>query len=125
MDLSMILSPAIEEEENGRPRAPAPRESREPGHNWSFDELQCAVSILHDFQQPTIESSAPLQGDLRDVRGVKQARCFAKQTHEYKLDETDDVKLSSLRLDDEAHMTADRKVEEEKQKRRSSAAQRV
>ncbi|CAH0493249.1 unnamed protein product [Peronospora farinosa] len=113
MDLSMILSPAIEEEETGRPRASARRES---GHNWSFDELQCAVSILHDFQQPATESSAPLQGNLRDASGVKQARSFAKQTHEYKLDETDDVKLSNLRLDDEAHMTAGRKDEKENNK---------
>ncbi|CAI5737801.1 unnamed protein product [Hyaloperonospora brassicae] len=58
MDLAMILSPALEEEARAvnapPPPSPSPP-SLESNRNWSIDELQCAVAILQDFQQPSAE----------------------------------------------------------------------
>uniref|UniRef100_M4BUK9 Uncharacterized protein n=2 Tax=Hyaloperonospora arabidopsidis (strain Emoy2) TaxID=559515 RepID=M4BUK9_HYAAE len=59
MDLSMILSPALEEDARSTlhtpPPPPPPPPSLECNRNWSLDELQCAVAILQDFQQPSVE----------------------------------------------------------------------
>ncbi|GMF17610.1 unnamed protein product [Phytophthora fragariaefolia] len=74
MDLSMILSPALEEDAAAAP--PAPAQPRAPSRKWSADELQCAVAILQDFQQPPAKSPAP---SPRDARGRGDARYVAKQ----------------------------------------------
>jgi hypothetical protein len=63
MDLSMILSPAVEEDE------PAPPAPPEPNRKWSSDELQCAVAILQDFQQPGAGSPAAARGVARGRGG--------------------------------------------------------
>ncbi|RMX61956.1 hypothetical protein KXD40_008337 [Peronospora effusa] len=67
MDLSMILSPALEEESRAL-GGPPPRESN---RNWSADELQCAVAILQDFQQPCDE---PPEDAQHGIRGKSDAK---------------------------------------------------
>ncbi|CAI5725574.1 unnamed protein product [Peronospora destructor] len=67
MDLSMILSPALEEESRAL-GGPPPREFN---RNWSADELQCAVVILQDFQQPCAEPPADAQHGICGKSDVK------------------------------------------------------
>ncbi|POM71801.1 hypothetical protein PHPALM_11574, partial [Phytophthora palmivora] len=88
MDLSMILSPDFEEEQHAR-QAP-PRQEREPNRKWSADELQCAVAILQDFQQPSPVSS---QVDARGRGDTKPAPYYTSQG-ESKHEEIDALKSS-------------------------------
>ncbi|KAL4100019.1 hypothetical protein PRIC1_007816 [Phytophthora ramorum] len=108
MDLSMILSPAVDE----APPGPPPRE-------WSSDELQCAVAILQDFQQPPNETTEPPRG-LQDGTNAAPWPQYAtrKEQEEYKQEE-DDVKPSIFRLDDEVQTAA----EDGKENRRGEAQQ--
>ncbi|TDH73848.1 hypothetical protein CCR75_006285 [Bremia lactucae] len=77
MDLSMILSPVLEEEQL-LPPVP-PRQYQGPNHKWSADELQCAVAILQDFQQPSANFSLSSQADLRSRIDAKVAPFYLHQ----------------------------------------------
>ncbi|POM66296.1 Hypothetical protein PHPALM_17865 [Phytophthora palmivora] len=90
MDLSMILSPAVDEE---KAAAPTPREIN---RSWSSDELQCAVAILQDFQQPSSVATGPHADGTREMSDANQARHYSGQAQE-----SVGMKPSNLRLDDE------------------------
>uniref|UniRef100_A0AAV1VD91 Uncharacterized protein n=1 Tax=Peronospora matthiolae TaxID=2874970 RepID=A0AAV1VD91_9STRA len=86
MDLSMILSPALEEDARSALHAPPPPppSSLECNRNWSLDELQCAVAILQDFQQPSVEPP-------RDASwGKSDAAFHHEQERDVRLRATDD-----------------------------------
>ncbi|KAF4045919.1 hypothetical protein GN244_ATG01753 [Phytophthora infestans] len=82
MDLSMILSPALEEEQSA-PRAPPLRQEPEPSRKWSADELQCAVAILQDFQQPSTDSPVASQVEVRHRDDIKQTPYYNHQELKY------------------------------------------
>ncbi|KAL3656308.1 hypothetical protein V7S43_018880 [Phytophthora oleae] len=85
MDLSMILSPAFEEEQAAPPAPPPrPRQEREPNRKWSADELQCAVAILQDFQEPAVDSPVVSQVDVRGRGDAKPAPIYTRQEEHYK-----------------------------------------
>ncbi|RLN93387.1 hypothetical protein BBJ28_00018571 [Nothophytophthora sp. Chile5] len=86
MDLSMILSPAVEEEEEEK-RPPPP----EPDRKWSADELQCAVAILQDFQQPPPAVRSMGSFDAPDVADgdAQLRRYYEQQEREYKQEGSD------------------------------------
>ncbi|KAE8877934.1 hypothetical protein PF005_g13893 [Phytophthora fragariae] len=105
MDLSMILSPALEDD-GAAPPPPVPPQ-RGPSRKWSADELQCAVAILQDFQQPSAESPAASPRDVRGRGG--DARYFAKQRAREHGGAVDaDVKPEIPRSDDEVQAAAGR-----------------
>ncbi|CAH0480783.1 unnamed protein product [Peronospora belbahrii] len=111
MDLSMILSPAVEEETTN-PRAPA---SCEHGRNWSSDELQCAVAILQDFQQPTIASLPTVQDPTRDDSGPKQTRFYPGHEQECKQEKNDNnITSQRHRPNDEVFAVSGREVQKNK-----------
>ncbi|KAF4319188.1 hypothetical protein BBO99_00006622 [Phytophthora kernoviae] len=104
MDLSMILSPAVEEEtSSARPikdEAPAAPPQAEPDRKWSADELQCAVAILQDFQQPSDAAVAS-----SDTNTQEQRR--SRDESECKQEENEDSrKPAILKLDDEVVQAA-------------------
>ncbi|EGZ06636.1 hypothetical protein PHYSODRAFT_530731 [Phytophthora sojae] len=114
MDLSMILSPAFEEDGSAAPpQAPAPpqpqpQRERGPSRKWSADELQCAVAILQDFQQPAAESPAPSPHDVRG-RGAHAQRYYVNQgKREQEAVDVVDVKPGFPRSDDEVQAAAGR-----------------
>ncbi|GMF27038.1 unnamed protein product [Phytophthora lilii] len=111
MDLSMILSPATEEEAP----APAPREA---GRKWSSDELQCAVAILQDFQQPAASPPAVAQVGVRGTGDAKQEPIYSGQEQAGML-EDDEMKPSILRLDDEVQAATTRDDGKENQQDRA------
>ncbi|KAG1706084.1 hypothetical protein DVH05_002645 [Phytophthora capsici] len=85
MDLSMILSPAVEEEQATAPAPPLrPRQEREPNRKWSADELQCAVAILQDFQEPSADAPEAAQVDVRGRGDAKPAPIYTQQHEHYK-----------------------------------------
>ncbi|KAG7377989.1 hypothetical protein PHYPSEUDO_010722 [Phytophthora pseudosyringae] len=102
MDLSMILSPALEEP--AAPPAPPHRQEREPNSKWSADELQCAVAILQDFQQPSADSPAASQVGVRGRGDARPAPYYAQQDYrqkqECKQEERGRLKSSRPSLDD-------------------------
>jgi hypothetical protein len=101
MDLSMILSPAVEEEDAvpcaaAAPPDPPPTEKHEePNRKWCSDELQCAVAILQDFQQPAAEAPSASQADASNN---SEAQYDAASVQEQTKDEGN---VSILRLGDE------------------------
>ncbi|KAG2783663.1 hypothetical protein PC129_g16850 [Phytophthora cactorum] len=105
MDLSMILSPALEEEQSA-PRAAPLRQEREPSRKWSADELQCAVAILQDFQQPSASSPVVSQVDVRSRGGVKPTPYYTRQEQEYKQEEQEPLKPIFSRSADNAVQAA-------------------
>ncbi|KAK1929328.1 hypothetical protein P3T76_015280 [Phytophthora citrophthora] len=96
MDLSMILSPAVEEEQATAPAPPLrPRQEREPNRKWSADELQCAVAILQDFQEPSADSPKASQVDVRGRGDAKPAPIYTQQEEHYK--QKQEYKLEPLK----------------------------
>ncbi|CAH0481279.1 unnamed protein product [Peronospora belbahrii] len=89
MDLSMILSPAFEEEEHA---AMSPT-LRMINHKWRSDELQCAVAILQDFRQLRGESYKNAQHDIRGNGGVQYVT-----THKH--EEGDNIHAQSIACPD-------------------------
>ncbi|RLN49236.1 hypothetical protein BBJ29_003880 [Phytophthora kernoviae] len=113
MDLSMILSPAVEEEtSSARPikdEAPAAPPQAEPDRKWSADELQCAVAILQDFQQPSDAAVAS-----SDTNTQEQRR--SRDESECKQEENEDSrKPAILKLDDEVVQAATGRKNRKKQ----------
>ncbi|GMF13839.1 unnamed protein product [Phytophthora lilii] len=94
----MILSPALEEEQ------PPPR--REPSRKWSADELQCAVAILQDFQQPAADSPAASRDDGRGRGDGARPQYFAPPARAQKQEEP---KAVTPAIDDQAQPAAGRK----------------
>ncbi|ETK90445.1 hypothetical protein L915_05787, partial [Phytophthora nicotianae] len=122
MDLSMILSPALEEEQQA-PRAPPFRQEREPSRKWSADELQCAVAILQDFQQPSADSPVASQVDGMHSRDdVKPTPYYIRQEQGYKQEEREPFKTIFTRSADDAVQaaaTGSRRGGEETKKRKT------
>ncbi|KAL4165852.1 hypothetical protein KRP22_014559 [Phytophthora ramorum] len=115
MDLSMILSPALEEEE--RVLRPPHAPPREPSRKWSAEELQCAVAILQDFQQPLSEPAF----DVRGRDGVESLRYYPElrfnQEHHV------DVQPAFARSDDAVLRVADGRQRGKQSKRAKSQQQ--
>ncbi|KAL7685941.1 hypothetical protein Plhal304r1_c029g0096491 [Plasmopara halstedii] len=106
MDLSMILCPVLEEEKPASPVSP-----REPNRKWSTDELQCAVAILQDFQQPSVTDSVPNVHNKSDVKvthdnNQEQKHNQEKQQHSKKHDRASDKDANGVSL-------IERKVQEQ------------
>lgn len=115
MDLSMILSPAVEEE---APPAAPPQD--EPDRKWSPDELQCAVAILQDFQEPADAPAATTKVSYQDVKQEHQR--YSDENNFKQQQEPQDGKTpAALRLDDEVQAISTRNVAKEAKAKQNSA----
>ncbi|KAG7394965.1 hypothetical protein PHYBOEH_004406 [Phytophthora boehmeriae] len=107
MDLSMILSPAVEEETSAaRPtkqEAPTAPPQAEPDRKWSADELQCAVAILQDFQQPSDATVASSDANMKEEQ--QQRRSPDDEGECKQEDKGVNEKPAILKLDDEVAQT--------------------
>ncbi|KAG7377744.1 hypothetical protein PHYPSEUDO_011056 [Phytophthora pseudosyringae] len=104
MDLSMILSPAVDGEETAV-RDPPPHEGRESSREWSSDELQCAVAILQEFQQPPSATAKPPAASQDDAKQAWHCSTGLEPAYQQEADNIE-VKPSILRLDDEVQAAA-------------------